>query len=575
MAVLNSIDNAASEIVCVIPAGVCPPLLINCRLPNWHFLPLPSLAGVLKFTPVDTGDYHYCYYYSPLTTRNSPRIVKMGKKMLNQVVQVKQTHWQAFASCFLGVRLVKNFSSQGLLFGGCGSPRDRQRTGEQITAPCIPSEKRLYCCRKFVVSYRPLLNLFGEITMLRPFLLFCAVCCLTLSVSAADWMQWRGPDHNGISQETGLLKDWGSDGPKLVWKVNSLGIGYSNLSFANGMIYSMGDRNGNCFLFALDEKTGEEKWNVNVGPAGGTHEGPRCTPATDGKLVFALGQFGDFVCVDAKTGKEYWGGNVEKDLGGKVMSMWHFAASPVIDGDNVVVPIGGEKGTVVAFKKSENFGINWRSSEITDSCGYNSIVPMTFGGKRQYLLFTVNRVAALDAENGKVLWQAECPGRTAICSDPVFLMEGNTCYLLASSAYNTGARFFKVTADGGKFTIEKIAEDNTLQSHHGGIVQVGGHFYFLTQRELACVEPKTGKTLWKNRSVGKGSIMAVDGKLIVRSETGDGDVALVQPSPESYKEICRFSQPERSNKNSWTYPTVYNGKLYIRDQGLLLCYEVK
>ncbi|GHT28421.1 polyvinylalcohol dehydrogenase [Planctomycetales bacterium] len=414
--------------------------------------------------------------------------------------------------------------------------------------------------------------------MLRFAFTFYAVLCVSISItsaSAADWMQWRGPDHNGISQETGLLKSWGSEGPKLVWQVKTLGTGYSNMTFANGMIYSMGDRGSDCFLFAIDEKTGKEVWNVNIGPSGGNYEGPRCTPATDGKLVFALGQFGDFVCVDAKTGKEYWGGNVAKDLGGKVMSGWNFSASPIIDGNNVVLPIGGEKGTVVAFKKAQKWGVNWRSSEITDSCAYTSIVPLTFGGKRQYLLFTDKRVAALNADNGKVLWQADCPGRTAICSDPAFLIDGNICYLVASSAYNTGAKFFKITADSGKFNVEQISEDAKLQSHHGGIVQVGGYFYFLTQRELVCVDPKTGKTLWNEKSVGKGSILSVDGKLILRSETGDGDIALAEPSPDGYKEVSRFAQPERSNKNSWTYPTVHDGRLYIRDQGLLLCYTLK
>lgn len=404
------------------------------------------------------------------------------------------------------------------------------------------------------------------------------VALFSSSILAAEWNQWRGPNHDGVSTETGLMASWSQDGPELVWRNDKMGDGYSNLSFGDGKIFSMGDRDGSCVLYALDAETGKEAWKLQVGRSGGNYEGPRCTPATDDKLVFALGQFGDFVCADVKTGKLLWKGNVEKELGGRVMSGWNFSMSPVIDGNQVVLPIGGDKGTVIAMEKSvKGPKILWRSSGLTDAAAYTSAVPVTIGGTRQYLIFTDKRIAGVAAKDGKVLWQADCPGKVAVCTDPAFWMDGKeTCYIIASSAYDTGARGFEVTGKGSNFKAEEIyAADRRLQSHHGGIVQVGGHFYLLTQNQLACVDPKTGKTLWNNRSVGKGSIMSVDGKLIVRSEGGDGPVALVEVSTEGYKEISRFDQPNRTDKNSWTYPTVYDGRLYIRDQGLLLCYKIK
>ncbi len=404
------------------------------------------------------------------------------------------------------------------------------------------------------------------------------VVLLSCTASAQTWNQWRGPDHNGVSSETGMLAHWPAEGPKLLWRNDALGAGYSNFSFFDGKIFSMGDRDGSCYLYALDAATGEI-WKRAIGATGGGggYAGPRSTPATDGKLVFALGQFGDFACAEAATGKPLWKINVEKELGAKIMSGWSFSMSPVIDGEQVVLPIGGEQGTVVAFAKTgKGPKILWRSKELTDLSAYTSVVPVTFGGTRQYLVFTDKRVAGVSAKNGKVLWQANCPGKVAVCSDPAFHIEDKTCYIIASSAYDTGARGFKVTGSRTNFKVEEIyGADRSLQNHHGGIVEVGGHFYLLTQRELVCVDPKTGKTLWKNRSVGKGAIMAVDGKLIVRGEGGEGTVALVAVSPEAYKELGRFDQPDRSDKNSWTYPTVFDGKLYIRDQGLLLCYQVK
>lgn len=408
------------------------------------------------------------------------------------------------------------------------------------------------------------------------------------SMFAAEWMQWRGPNHDGISTETGLLESWPEDGPKLLWKVENLGGGYSNLSFADNMIFSMGDFKDGCYLYALELNGGKEIWRLKVGDAGATKgngfPGPRCTPATDGKFVFAIGQFGDFVCADIKTGKEYWRVNVAEQYGGFVQdngrqnSMhWDFSMSPIIDGNRVVLPIGGENGTVICFEKSaEGPKVLWQSKEITDGAAYTSIVPLKIGGKDQYLLLTMGRLAGLNPENGQVLWQASFPGQVAVCSDPVCLKDGDsTCYIMCASGYNVGARGFKVTFTDGKFNAEEIWSEQSLQSHHGGMVRLGDHVYMLTQRELACVDPKTGKIVWNNRSVGKGSIFAVDGKLIVRSEAGDGAVGLVEATPDGYKEISRFDQPDRSDKNSWAYPVVLNGRFYLRDQGLLLCYELK
>lgn len=399
----------------------------------------------------------------------------------------------------------------------------------------------------------------------------------TTSLHAADWQQWRGPNHDGVSTETGLLKSWPEKGPKLAWKTDKLGIGYSNLSFHGGKIFSMGDRDQKCYIYALDEKTGNGLWATEVGRSGGNYEGPRCTPATDGKLVFGLGQFGDLICVDAGNGKLLWKVNIASEYGGKVMSGWNFSMSPIIDGNRVVVPIGGSKGTLIAFEKSASGPkVLWQSKAFTDSAAYTSAVPMTFGGKRQYLVLTDKHVVGFDSENGNVLWEAPFPGEVAVCSDPVFVVEDeNTCYVMAAAAYGVGARGYKVSAKDGRFEAAEIWSERRLQSHHGGIVPYKNHFYLLTDRELSCVDPKTGKTLWSNRSVGKGSILCVDGKLIVRSEGGGGTVALVEASPQGYKEISRFDQPNRSDKNSWTYPSIHGGKLYLRDQGLLLCYEVK
>ncbi len=382
-----------------------------------------------------------------------------------------------------------------------------------------------------------------------------------------DWYQWRGPNSDGHSLCTGTPGSIPEGGPKLLWKIDTLGEGYSNLSFSGNQIFTMGDADGKCYVIALDRKTGKESWRTSIGKSGGNYSGPRCTPACDGQTVYAMGQFGDFVAIDAKSGKGIWHVNVEKEFGGKVMSGWNFSMSPILDGKQIVIPIGGDGGTLAAFDKKGK--LLWRSTELRDSAAYTSAVPVEINGERQFLVLTEKSIAGI-SPRGKLLWRSDFPGKVAVCSDPVCV--GDTVF--AACGYGIGACGYKISGKGTNWKAEKLYEDKKLESHHGGIIVVGDHVYFLTNsQKLVCVDPKTGKVVWENKSVGKGAIGCVDGKLLLRSEKGEGTVALAAASPDGYKEFGRFDQPNRSDKNSWTYPLVVDNCLYLRDQGVLLCYE--
>jgi outer membrane protein assembly factor BamB len=251
---------------------------------------------------------------------------------------------------------------------------------------------------------------------------------------------------------------------------------------------------------------------------------------------------------------------------------WAFSPSPILDGDKVMLQIGGSGGTLAAFDKSGK--LLWRTDWLQDAASYTSAVPVEIGGVRQYMLLTGQRLVGISTD-GKFLWGANFPGETAVCSDPVLCGD----VVMASCSYNVGAYFYRVTKEGDKFKdVSSFNEEGikTLQSHHGGIVAVGDHFYFMTNDGgLACVEAKTGKTVWNERKVGKGSVTFVDGVLICRNERGDGTITMVEATPSGYKELGKFDQPERSDKNSWTYPVVVEKKLYLRDQNVLFCYDLK
>jgi len=415
--------------------------------------------------------------------------------------------------------------------------------------------------------------------------LFCAFVLFNCVTSAQEpnWNQWRGPNSTNHAFSTDIAKSWSAEGPKFLWKIDSLGIGYSNLSFFGDVMFTMGDVGDQCWAFALDRSTGKQIWRSStpIGKAGSGHGGgrqsvgPLGTPACDGENVYVLGQYGDFVAFSMKDGKEQWRKNIVDNLNGSKMSGWGFSQSPILDSDKILLPIGGDEGTLGAFDKSGK--LLWRSTAIKDPVGYTSVVLAEIGGVRQYVLLTGQSLVGISPADGKILWKATFPGQTAVCSDPGLCGDR----IIASGSYDVGAYFYHITNEGNNFKASAFNEARQdLQSHHGGIVAVGDHFYLLTggrggpRPGLACVEANTGTIVWTNPSVGKGSLVYVDGKLILRSESGDGTIAMVEATPEGYKELGRFNQPDRSDKSSWTYPVVVDKKLYIRDQNVLLCYDL-
>jgi outer membrane protein assembly factor BamB len=397
-----------------------------------------------------------------------------------------------------------------------------------------------------------------------------------------NWNQFRGPKRDNHSFSTGIAKSWSEGGPKLLWKINTIGDGYANISFFGEMMFTMGDVGNQCFAFALERNTGKEIWKQPIGKAGrglqgdgskeGGHQssGPLGTPACDGETVYVCSQYGDFVAFNMKDGKELWRKNIFKDFGAYIMGGWGFSPSPILDGDKVLLQIGGSGGTLAAFDKSGK--LLWRTDWLTDEAAYNSPVPVEIGGVRQYLLLASEHLVGISTD-GKRLWGADFPGKTAVCSDPVLCGD----VIMTSCSYGVGTYFYRVPTDGN--SVKEVSSFNgpvqSLTSHHGGIVAVGDHFYLLTNNNLACAEAKTGNTVWENRSVGKGSLTYVDGVLILRSEKGDGTISMVEAVPSGYKELGRFDQPDRSDKSSWTYPVVVDKKLYLRDQNVLLCYDLQ
>jgi outer membrane protein assembly factor BamB len=403
-----------------------------------------------------------------------------------------------------------------------------------------------------------------------------AFVILPVSVLRAsdDWPQWRGVNRDGISPDKGLLKEWPADGPKLAWKAPGMGIGHTNVSVVGDRIYTMGDKDGKSQLIALNRADGKILWETPVGKAGapgwGGFAGPRCTPTVDGNLVFSVAQYGQVACVDAASGKEIWHKDYIEDFGGELPE-WGFCGMPLVDGNQVILVPGGKDGVLVALDKKTGKLI-WRSKDFAESIHYSSPIVAEIGGVRQYIQLTEKSVAGIAASDGSVLWQAPRKGKVAVIPTPIY-RDG---FVYVCSGYDVGNNLFKITATDGKFKADQVYGDKTMKNQHGGVVLVGKYLYgYSDGKGWVCQDFETGKAVWTEKEkLGKGSIAFADGMLYLRKEDGKGTIVLIEATADGWKEHGRFEQPERSDKNSWAHPVVIGGKLYIRDQDVLLCYDV-
>ena len=391
-----------------------------------------------------------------------------------------------------------------------------------------------------------------------------------LPLAASDWPQWRGPNRGDISTERGLLKEWPAGGPPLTWKATGLGAGHAGISVAAGRVFTMGEKGDTSSAIALNEADGKEIWRAKIGKPGGGPPGPRGTPTVDGDRVYVLGQFGDLVCLRAATGQEGWRKNFEKDFGGRCGG-WNYTESPLVDEDRLICTPGSSRGSIVALNKMTG-QLLWQTKEITDAAEYSSPIVEEIGGVRQYIQLTGEHVFGVEAQTGKLLWQAARHGETATIPTPIF--HDNQVYV--TSGYGVGCNLFQITKTGGEFKAGQVYANKVMVNHHGGVVRVGEYLYgYSDGKGWVCQEFKTGKMMWSDKGVGKGSLTCADGHLYLRGEDGKGSIALIEATPEAYREKGRFDQPERSKENSWPHPVIANGKLYIRDQDALFCFSVK
>ncbi|HEV3236952.1 MAG TPA: PQQ-binding-like beta-propeller repeat protein [Gemmataceae bacterium] len=410
----------------------------------------------------------------------------------------------------------------------------------------------------------------------------CALLTLACAGNAADWPQWRGPNRDDVSQESGLLKEWPKEGPKLLWTCEEAGIGFSGPAIVGDRLYSMGSDDKKEYIFAIDVKNGKKLWSTEVGElfTNMFGDGPRGTPTVDGDLVYALGSNGDLICVKAASGEKVWSVSLKKDFEGQVGHGWGFCESVLIDQDKLICTPGGKKGALLALDKKTGKEI-WRTKDLEDPASSASIITTTVAGKRHYVQMTQKGVVGVSPEDGRVLWHFPREGRTAAIPTPI----AKDHFVYVVSGYGAGSQLLDLAVAGDKFEPKSLYDKDkhkNMDNKHGGVVRVGDYLYgFCDGKGWVCQKFDSGDIVWpdsERHKLGHGSLTYADGHLYCYHDKGT--IAVIEASPDGWKESGRFDLPKKSSykrKGSaiWTHPVVANGKLYLRDQDLIFCFDIK
>ena len=426
------------------------------------------------------------------------------------------------------------------------------------------------------------------------------LCCVFLiflpsTVCAEDWPQTQGKNRDNKSKETGLLSEWPQDGPSLLWTFRHSGVGYSGPAVVGDRIYIMGGRNGRAELLSIKATSGELVWSKPFNSKTFDFEGnswgagPRATPTVAGEMIYALAGDGELAAFNTK-GEIQWQKNMVSDLGGEISIVdagepetygWGFCWSPLVDKNKVICVPGGSQGMVAALDRGTGEVI-WRSKNLTDAATYSSPIKATVDGVDTYIVMTQSGMAGIAASDGELLWnyKRDQPYSDVVIPTPVY----HDRYVYASVG-SAGCDLIKLDKQNELcFNVTKVYFSRNMKNELGGFVLHSGHIYGSSARRgWVCQTFENGELEWYSKRVpdalGEGSVAYADGHLYLYAER-EADVALIEAFPEGYREKGRFKLPEESKMRApsgknWTHPVIAGGKLYLRDQELLFCYDIE
>ncbi len=382
--------------------------------------------------------------------------------------------------------------------------------------------------------------------------------------TAGEWPCWLGPNHDGKSLDTGLLKEWPDGGPALLWEASGIGVGFASVAVTGGKVYVTGDKDGKLILTTFDID-GKQLWQAPCGKSRGGPDGSRSSPVIDHGNIYILDGNGLMGCYDQATGKKKWTRESRQWGGGP--GGWGYAESPLVLGKLVVFKPGG-KNCIVALDKTTGKTV-WESTGFEAGPEYGSCIPVAFAGKKMIVTGTNRGIVAVDAQSGKLLWSNDwSAGNTANCPTPAYA-DG---YVFWANGYGRGGICLKLAKDGDEVVAEVAWKTHDMVCHHGGYVIHEGYIYGNHEGGWTCLDLKTGQKKWHERAVGKGSLCFADDMLYLFSEDA-GQAGLATCSPDGLQ--LKGKVKVKGNGPSWAHPVVIGGRLYLRYDTHLYCFDVK
>ncbi len=390
---------------------------------------------------------------------------------------------------------------------------------------------------------------------------FFAVGCFPLV--ADDWPIYRGPNHDGISKETGWTSKWPASGPKRLWSAK-VGIGFSSISVADGRAYTMGNAKDQDTVYCFEAVSGKKLWSHSYNADLGRlyyNGGPSVTPTVDGNRVYTLSRFGDLFCFDAASGKIVWQRNITKEEKLR-QGDWGYSGSPFPYGKLLLLN-AGPAGLAVDKMTGKTI---WKSGEAEP--GYSTPYPYKSGGREYFIFSSGEGFAGVEPMSGKRIWFFGWPTRYGVnAADPIVVGD----QVFVSSGYSKGAGMFRLKPGEP----EELWKDRKFRTQLNTAVLIDGYLYgpdgdSNSKAYFKCLDWKTGKLQWETQELGFASVIASQGKLIVLSPKGD---LMVGPaSPKGFKAIAKAKV---IGGKCWTVPTLANGRIYVRNAaGDLVCIDV-
>ena len=405
---------------------------------------------------------------------------------------------------------------------------------------------------------------------------------------AADWTMFHGPDGKNRSPETGLLTSWSDGGPKLLWKIDSIGegvSGYSSITIQNGRLFTSGEREGRSIVYCFD-LDGKPLWEYDNGQTWlpRNFPGPRSTPTVDGDFVYDFSPHGELVCLKVNNGEKVWSRNMLTDFEGENI-IWGLSESIRIDGDRLYCTPGGKKASFVALNKRTG-DIIWITPSLGDKTSYGCPIIIELDYLRMIVTTYANGMFGINAANGDLLFRFQHTQKNGInCTRPIdhdgYLYLTNTWDDRGGEGGGEGAVKLKlIIADGkteNKVSLEEVWRDRKLDSVHDNVMLIDGFLYGVSfgyrGGAFVCVDWATGAARYENRSIGRGSSLTwAEGLIYLLCEKGD--MMLIRPNPEKFDVISQFTLPEGGEGLVWAHPVVCGKRLYIRHGRFLYCYDI-